>query len=160
MAEIKSQISQRYPQASNPPISLLISVADVGAMAIGVLTGEPVLPPVSWTTSPQRSGQVSYDYRAGDTITSLLLSRSHHSPKDVALYDAILGSMDRGSFLLRSYVVSEILKRYQNNRIGIMMPALASTSLLLTGCYLAGKTPVMLNWTVGERSFAHCMEFA
>lgn len=129
-------------------------------MAMGVLTGEPSLPPVSWGEVPQSTDQVSYDYQTGDTIISLLLKQSHHAPRDIALYDAILGPMDRGSFLLRSYVVSEILKQYPNSRIGIMMPALASTSLLLTGCYLAGKTPVMLNWTVGERSFAHCMEFA
>ncbi len=41
-----------------------------------------------------------------------------------------------------------------------MLPALSGTSLLLVGSSLAGKLPVMLNWTVGEKSFAHCMEFA
>lgn len=41
-----------------------------------------------------------------------------------------------------------------------MLPALSGTSLLLVGSSLAGKLPVMLNWTVGEKSFAHCMQFA
>ena len=41
-----------------------------------------------------------------------------------------------------------------------MIPALSATSLLLVGTYLAGKIPVMLNWTVGEKSFTHCMSFA
>ncbi len=76
------------------------------------------------------------------------------------IYDAITGEMSRDIFLLRSYVIAEYLKRYPSAKIGIMIPALSATSMLLVGTYLSGKLPVMLNWTVGEKSFAHCMEFA
>jgi long-chain-fatty-acid--[acyl-carrier-protein] ligase len=44
--------------------------------------------------------------------------------------------------------------------MGIMLPALSATSLLLVATMLAGKLPVMLNWTVGSASFEHCMKFA
>ena len=40
-----------------------------------------------------------------------------------------------------------------------MLPAFSGTSLLLVGTYLAEKLPVMLNWTAGEKSFTHCMQF-
>jgi len=42
--------------------------------------------------------------------------------------------------------------------VGIMLPALQSTTLLIAACYLAGKTPVMLNWTVGKKVLQHCIE--
>ncbi len=70
------------------------------------------------------------------------------------------GMMTRDAFLLKSYVIGEYLKKYRSNRIGIMLPAVSASSLLLVGSYLAGKLPVMLNWTVGEKSFAHCMNSA
>lgn len=70
------------------------------------------------------------------------------------------GMMTRDGFLLKSYVIGEYLRKYKSDRLGIMLPALSATSLLLVGTYLAGKLPIMLNWTVGERSFAHCMNFA
>lgn len=70
------------------------------------------------------------------------------------------GMMTRDEFILKSYVIGEYLRKYQSQKIGIMLPALSASSLLLVGSYLAGKLPVMLNWTVGEKSFAHCMNFA
>lgn len=56
--------------------------------------------------------------------------------------------MDRETFLIRSYVISHMIQKYKNPYIGIMLPALSATSLLIYGTYLSGKTPVMLNWTV------------
>lgn len=80
--------------------------------------------------------------------------------QDPFIYDAMTGMMTRDEFLLRSYVIGEYIKKYHSNKIGIMLPALSASSLLLVGTYLAGKVPVMLNWTVGEKSFAHCMDAA
>ncbi len=68
--------------------------------------------------------------------------------------------MTRDEFTTRSYIIGEYLRRYKNDRIGIMLPAVSVTSMLIVGTYIAGKLPVMLNWTVGEKSFAHCMDFA
>ena len=41
-----------------------------------------------------------------------------------------------------------------------MLPALQSTTLLVISTYLAGKIPVMLNWTVGKKVLDHCVEDA
>jgi len=40
------------------------------------------------------------------------------------------------------------------------LPALQSTTLLIVATYMAGKIPVMLNWTVGKKVLEHCMETA
>lgn len=41
-----------------------------------------------------------------------------------------------------------------------MLPSVASSSIVLIATYLAGKVPVMLNWTVGELALLHCIDFA
>ena len=97
---------------------------------------------------PPSEKTIESHYSEGDTI----LSRArdiYRKKKDAPfIYDAIVGEMTRDGFFLKSYVIGEYLKKYRHDRIGIMLPALASTSLLVCGSYLAGKLPVMLNWTV------------
>jgi hypothetical protein len=41
-----------------------------------------------------------------------------------------------------------------------MLPALASTSILLLATYLAEKIPVMMNWTHSQPAFEHCVKFS
>lgn len=47
------------------------------------------------------------------------------------------GGMSRDEFLMKAYVIGEYIKKFQNSRIGIMLPSLSATSLLLVGTYLS-----------------------
>ncbi len=158
MAEMKSAVQSKFPSASNPPIGLIKTVGDLSAMATGKLQGEEKLLPVNFL--PATDALIDFRYEPGDTIPSLMKRNFKKYKKDAFVYDAMTGPMTRDGFILKSYVVAECLRKYPGEKIGIMIPALSATSLLLVGAYLAGKLPVMLNWTVGEASFAHCMNFA
>ncbi len=129
-------------------------------MADGKLSGEAKLPPVTFISPTSPSEYCSISYTDSDTILTVLKKNFSHHAKDAFIYDAMTGMMTRDAFLLKAYVIGEYLKKYRSNRIGIMLPAVSASSLLLVGSYLAGKLPVMLNWTVGEKSFAHCMNSA
>lgn len=158
MAEIKSRVQVEYPSASNPPIGSLITIWDVMAMASWQFIWLNILPDVSF--SIPKKYKIDYCYTQWDTISSLIVKNLNSLSDEIFMYDAITWSMDRKTFLLRAYVVWEYLKSLKTTNLGIMMPALASTSILLTWAYLGSKFPVMLNWTVWEKSFAHCMDFA
>jgi acyl-CoA synthetase (AMP-forming)/AMP-acid ligase II len=41
-----------------------------------------------------------------------------------------------------------------------MIPAVGGASLLIMATYLAGKIPVMFNWTLPENAFKHCVAFS
>jgi len=74
-------------------------------------------------------------------------------------WDATSGSSTRNSFFLKAAVVSQLIKsRVQAKHVGIMLPALQSTTLLIIASYMAGKIPVMLNWTVGHKVLSYCAE--
>ncbi|MFR6520095.1 MAG: AMP-binding protein [Bilophila wadsworthia] len=45
-------------------------------------------------------------------------------------------------------------------RVGIMLPASAAAVLVWLGALMAGKTPVMCNWTSGAANFSHGLEAA
>ncbi len=158
MAEFKSAIQSMYSTASNPPIWLIKTVWDLSAMALGRLEWEEKLPPVLFENV--KEDEVSFAYARWDTIFSVMKQNFKKEKKQPFIYDGMTGMMTRDQFLLKSYVIWEYLKRFSWEKIGVMLPALSATSLLLVWTYLSDKMPVMLNWTVWEKSFAHCMEFA
>ncbi|MCK5856755.1 MAG: AMP-binding protein [Bacteroidales bacterium] len=74
-------------------------------------------------------------------------------------WDATSGTSTRKSFFMKAAVVSQLIKsRVSGKYVGIMLPALQSTSLLIIASYMAGKIPVMLNWTVGHKVLTYCAD--
>ena len=72
-------------------------------------------------------------------------------------WDATSGGSTRKSFFLKAAVVSQLIKkRVKGKHVGILLPALQSTTLLIIASYLAGKIPVMLNWTLGHKTLSYC----
>ncbi|MFQ8736973.1 MAG: hypothetical protein ACLSAH_14025 [Bilophila wadsworthia] len=57
--------------------------------------------------------------------------------------------------IMRAFVLASFIKAKAGNgeRIGIMLPASAAAVLVWLGALMAGKTPVMCNWTSGAANF-------
>jgi long-chain-fatty-acid--[acyl-carrier-protein] ligase len=49
-------------------------------------------------------------------------------------------------------------RRVKEREVGILLPSSVGANLLVLATLLAGKVPVMLNWTVGVRSLNHCLK--
>lgn len=93
------------------------------------------------------------------TITESFVKIFSEHKNESFTYDKMLGTATRKDFLLKAYVVSRIIKKeVKGKQVGIMLPALQSTTLLVMATYLAGKVPVMLNWTVGKKNLEHCVK--
>jgi long-chain-fatty-acid--[acyl-carrier-protein] ligase len=76
-------------------------------------------------------------------------------------WDNTSGSSKRKDFLLKSAVVSELIKsKVKGKYVGIMLPALQSTTLLIIATYMAKKIPVMFNWTVGHKVLIDTVELS
>jgi long-chain-fatty-acid--[acyl-carrier-protein] ligase len=73
-------------------------------------------------------------------------------------YDQLFGVQSARDFLIKAYLIADILKTFPGKKVAIMLPSLSATSLLIIACYLAEKIPVMLNWTQSEEAFAHCVK--
>ena len=56
---------------------------------------------------------------------------------------------------MRAFVLTSFIKAKAGNgeRVGIMLPASAAAVLAWLGALMAGKTPVMCNWTSGAANF-------
>ncbi len=74
-------------------------------------------------------------------------------------WDETSGTSTRKDFFLKAAVVSQLIKsRVKGKYVGIMLPALQTTTLLTIASYMAGKIPVMLNWTVGHKVLSYCAD--
>ena len=72
-------------------------------------------------------------------------------------------ALTRRAALTRALALAAFLRTApetgQESRVGIMLPASSAAALSWLAVLLAGKIPVMANWTVGEANLRHCLRF-
>ena len=161
MAELKSTVQSIFGNASNPPLLDLKTVGDVAMMAIWQSATTEEMKPCDWKFSGD--GKLMYAHFKGlikedSTILTLMKESLKNNKSDGFCYDSIFWVQSRKDFLIKAYLIADLLKKMPWERIAIMLPSLSATSLLVVGCYLAKKIPVMLNWTQSEEAFSHCIK--
>ena len=67
------------------------------------------------------------------------------------------GVRSRRQMLIGVLALSRRLAALPDRRLGIMLPAVPASVAVWLAALLAGKEPVMLNWTVGMRNMNHCI---
>lgn len=157
MVEILSEIENNFSSFSAPQINELKTVGDLCLAAMGKFKTETDLPVSNLQKQLSTVHNIHIDQNK--SITELLKQVLCSDTTDPFVFDAMLGSTNRATFFLKACVVSEFLKKeIKEKHVGIMLPALQSTTLLIAACYIAGKIPVMLNWTVGNKVLEHCIK--
>ena len=159
IVEIVSELENRFKGFSSPDFNEIKTIGDLCLVVLGQFSTSSDLKPSLLDTDLSKEGYIQVDpeknilWQFLDTFTT--------NQKEYFVYDAMLGSTNRKTFLLKASVVAELIKkRVKGQYVGIILPALQSTTLLIIATYMAGKIPVMLNWTVGKKVLEHCIETA
>jgi long-chain-fatty-acid--[acyl-carrier-protein] ligase len=87
----------------------------------------------------------------GETIAEVFLNQCAKGGNRVACADGRIGVQTYSKLKLRAILLAEYLRNLPGKYIGIMLPASVAANLLILACELAGKVPLMVNWTVGPR---------
>ena len=157
LAEIFSIIKAKFPSCASPPLLSLKTVADVCLMAQGKTLQEKELPVCTFNKDHINANNINIDLNKN--IVQNFLDIFTSAPKTNFSYDEVGGSTTRKSFCTKTVIISRLIrKKNPQPHVGIMLPALQSTTLLIMSCYLAKKIPVMFNWTVGSLAMKHCMK--
>lgn len=161
MAELKSSVQSTFSNSSNPPLLDLKTVWDIALMAIWKSSSNEELKPCNWNAS--KDSKVVYAHLKhlinNDSTILSVMKESLKSNRDYSFcYDSLFWVQSRKDFLIKAYLIADLLKQIPWERIAIMLPSLSATSLLIVWCYLANKVPVMLNWTQSEEAFHHCIK--
>jgi acyl-CoA synthetase (AMP-forming)/AMP-acid ligase II/acyl carrier protein/MFS family permease len=93
-----------------------------------------------------------------ETIPELFLDQAKRHPNRVILADRLAGEKTYRQVLTAVLVLKPILEKAPGERIGIMLPASVSAAIAYLAVLFSGKTPVMMNWTVGVGNLQHGLE--
>jgi long-chain-fatty-acid--[acyl-carrier-protein] ligase len=87
----------------------------------------------------------------GRTIPEAFLRTSDAMGDSSACADDAIGVISYKQLKLSALVLAEEFRSLPYEYIGVMLPATAAAFIVVLAIQLAGKTPVMLNWTLGPR---------
>ena len=110
--------------------------------------------PAGWF-APAAASRLAIPQQAA-TIADAFVSQVRSAPHQPLLADrASLRS--RRDILTGAMILAARLRELPGARLGIMLPATPAVVTVWLATLLAGKTPVLFNWTVGEANLGHCI---
>ncbi|MDB5307978.1 MAG: hypothetical protein JWO38_2180 [Gemmataceae bacterium] len=131
------------------------TVGELEALAQGLVEKEPPRPPPAvWFRPPSDEGPLRIP---GETIPAALVARALANPRDVAAADDPAGLVRYDRLLVGALVTARRLARVPAATVGLMLPASVACDTMVLGVYLAGKVPVLLNWTTGPANLTHAV---
>ncbi|MBN1435500.1 MAG: AMP-binding protein [Sedimentisphaerales bacterium] len=92
------------------------------------------------------------------TITQAFLHQAQRHPDAVIMADQIAGARTWREVVLAILVLKKQIASLPGQYIGIMMPAAVAANILYLATLFSGKTPVMINWTLGRKNLMHCLD--
>jgi long-chain-fatty-acid--[acyl-carrier-protein] ligase len=126
------------------------------AIATGTASQNAVKPvPKEWFDPPSDTDPITL---LGETIPEAFVTRCLKHPKDTAAADDLSGVLSYGRLLLGAMLMAKRFREYPEKNIGLMLPASVAGDLALMALHLAGKLPVILNWTTGPNNLAHAVK--
>lgn len=158
-AELLTWLDTEYGQAELP-MDALQNVGDVLLAAQGeaVYMGEEDThrAPSCWLTrgpAPRCTERL-----AEGTITQAFLDQARCAPGRVVVADSLSGVKTYREMVLAIKLLRRELEQIPGPYLGIMLPASAGVAILYLAALFAGKTPVMVNWTLGKRNLTHALD--
>ena len=96
----------------------------------------------------------------GKTIPESFLRVCDRMKNCQAGADNMTGVLSYKKTKLATLVLASVIKKLPGDKIGIMFPATVGANIIFLAASLAGKIPVMINWTLGERNLRHVVEIS
>ena len=130
--------------------------ADVGqlwALAQGLAErAPPKPPPAAWFRPPSDAGPL---VPLAETVAEAFVARALADPNDVAAADDLSGVLTYRRMLVGVLVLARRFAPLPGANVGLMLPASVACDVAFLALHLAGKLPVLLNWTTGPAHLAH-----
>lgn len=136
------------------------TVNDVLLAASGqtISTGKAALKPVpkSWFASAHPDAPLPIV--EGHTIPEVFLRQAAAHPGRIIAADQTSGAKTYRDLVMGILVLKRRIEKMPGDYVGIMLPASIAATTTYLAALFAGKTPVMINWTVGPRVMRHAMD--
>ena len=136
----------------------LWALAD-GTLPTGKDAARPLEAPPGWFAAPRGKAQTSAasppQWLLGTTVAEAFVRRAIERPEQVATADGMSGPLSYRRLVVASSLMARRFATYAEEHVGVMLPASVAADVVFFGLHLAGKVPVMMNWTTGPANLAH-----
>jgi len=109
--------------------------------------------------APRRDTQPA-ELPPGPTIAHAFLAQARRGGRRAITADQPSGVRTYRDVVTGIGVLKGVVAELPGRRVGIMLPAGVAADVVYLSVLFAGKTPVMVNWTVGPRNLEHCLNLA
>jgi acyl-CoA synthetase (AMP-forming)/AMP-acid ligase II/1-acyl-sn-glycerol-3-phosphate acyltransferase/acyl carrier protein len=153
--DLALEIEQRFGFRSD---RVAATLGELWALAEGLLTGDgnvaQAVPPL-WTRPHTGGDQATC---LAGTMAEALIRRVRANPDDVAVADRLSGALTYRRTLVGASLMSKRFARFEGRAVGVLLPSSVAADLVFFALHLAGKLPVMLNWTTGPAHLSHAVQ--
>lgn len=151
IAELSAFLHDDF-EVKGVPVNQITTVAKLMALAAKQTTyqeeSEDEAEITHWKQSIKKT---KLEIAQGETIAEVFLNNSEKMGKNIACGDMRTGVLNYKQLRMRAILLADYIRRLPGQYIGIMLPASVAANLLVLATEIAGKTPLMINWTVGPR---------
>ncbi|MCI0704354.1 MAG: AMP-binding protein [Planctomycetia bacterium] len=112
----------------------------------------PKPPPAGWFDLPPDDTPLSV---TGEIVPEAVLNQAFARPNEVIVADDLAGGVTYEKFVVGAWAMASRFRAIEAPHVGLMLPASAACDIALVGLLLAGKLPVLLNWTTGPANLTH-----
>ncbi len=92
------------------------------------------------------------------TITAAFLQQARRQPDKAIIADQLSGIKTYRDMVLAILILRRHFAKLPGEYLGIMLPASVGVCIVYLAALFAGKTPVMVNWTLGRRHLKHALD--
>ncbi|WP_040352820.1 AMP-binding protein [Blastopirellula marina] len=112
--------------------------------------------PEIWSKPPKDDGAIPK--ALGETLAESFVLRAIERPDSAAVADQLSGVLTYRKLLTGATLLSKRIAKLEGDAIGILLPASVAADTVFLAIQLAGKLPVLLNWTTGDAGLRHAVE--
>lgn len=160
MAEISAFLQEEF-EVKGLPVNALTTVASIYTFAAHQQTVAPEeskqLNLSAWKAP---TSKCKLQMAKGTTIPEVFLNNSQTYSRSIACGDARTGILTYKQLRLRVLLLAEAFKHLPGQYIGVLLPASVAANVTILALSMAGKTPLMINWTVGPRHLESVLAFS
>ncbi len=151
--EIALAVEQRFGFSSE---TVPKSIGQLWALAEGKLEGGSAKPaPPEWFRASRDDDPM---LPLGDTVAEAFVNRCFKNGTEIAAADDIAGVLTYERMFIGARVMGQRFARFEEPNLGLLMPASVAGDIALLGMHIAGKLPVILNWTTGPGNLEHAVK--
>lgn len=151
--DVTLEIERQFGQPSR---QMPVNLGQLWALAQGMLSEREIAPvPAEWfrLCVKDRASAV-----LGSTVSEAFVRRAFTQRKDVVAADDRAGVLTYEKMLVAVLVFSKRCAALPEKHIGLLLPASVASDITFLALHLAGKIPVILNWTTGAANVAHAIQ--